>query len=196
MTFKREFEMAYELYGMNENNKATCFMMHLEGAIKTHAFSWRESRGPNNPMTYGDLINELQPSFQHSISAEIAERQLVGRKWNIFAPIDEFVHETRELVQSALPGLIGQWQNRIKSCVTQALPPFWDQIMSSSNKNCNEIVEWVRAQTMKIKNTPQDEWEDWAKEAHRQFQGGEKAESGSTQTNAHTSQQQNTKCYW
>ncbi|MCP4489715.1 MAG: hypothetical protein GY820_20730, partial [Gammaproteobacteria bacterium] len=195
-TLKREFEMAYEVSGLRETKKPNYFMMHLEGAIKTHAFSWKESRGPNNPMTYGDLINELQPSFQHSISAEIAERQLVGRKWNVFTPIDEFVHETRELVQSALPGLIGQWQNRIKSCVTQALPHAWDEIMSSSNKNCNEIVEWVRAQTMKIKNSPQEEWADWVKEAHRQFQSGAKAGSGSTQRSNNTNQQQSAKCYW
>ncbi len=40
VTFRREFEMAYELYGLQENDKAICLMMHLDGAIKTHAFSW------------------------------------------------------------------------------------------------------------------------------------------------------------
>ncbi len=109
--FRQEFEMVYDMYGLCEDMKAMCFVMHLDGAIKTHAFIWKESRGRNNPMTYDELINELQPSFQHSISREIAERQLVGHTWNIFSPIDEFVHETRELVQSALPRLIGQWQD-------------------------------------------------------------------------------------
>ncbi len=147
-------------------------------------------------MTYDDLIDELQPSFQHSISREIVERQLVGHTWNIFSPIDEFVHETWELVQSALPGLIGQWQDRIKSCVTQALPPAWEQIMSSSNKSCHEIVEWVRSQTMKIKNLPQDKWEDWVKEEYKQSMNGVKTESSVGSKSPAMSQQPALKCHW
>ncbi len=60
VTFRHKFEMAYEMYGLRDNDKATCFMMHLDKAIKTHAFSWKESRGQNNPMTYDELIKELQ----------------------------------------------------------------------------------------------------------------------------------------
>ncbi|MCP4492400.1 MAG: hypothetical protein GY820_34590, partial [Gammaproteobacteria bacterium] len=94
-----------------------------------------------------------------------------------FTSIDAFLHETRELVQSALPGLTRQWSERIRSCLMQSLPPAWDQILSSSNKNYTEIVEWLRAQSAKIQHTPQDEWDEWVKVAHRQNQRG----GGSTQ---------------
>ncbi|MCP4492985.1 MAG: hypothetical protein GY820_37650, partial [Gammaproteobacteria bacterium] len=102
-------------------------------------------------------------SFQQKMSVEIAERKLVGREWNIFTPIDAFLHETRELVQCALPGLTRQWPDRIRSCLMQSLPPAWDQILSSSNKNYTEIVEWLRAQSAKIQNTPQEKWDEWVK---------------------------------
>ncbi len=106
------------------------------------------------------------------------------------------MYETRELLQSTLPGLIGQWQDRIKSCVTQALPPAWEQIMSSSNKNCHEIVEWVRSQTMKIKNLPQEKWEDWVKEEYKQSINGVKTKSGVGSKSSVTNQQLTLKCYW
>ncbi|MCP4475544.1 MAG: hypothetical protein GY821_13465, partial [Gammaproteobacteria bacterium] len=134
--------------------------------------AWMKDRGMNNQPTYDEIIGELRPSFQQKMSVEIAERKLVGRKWNIFTSIDAFLHETRELVQSALPGLTRQWPDRIRSCLMQSLPPAWDQILSSSNKNYTEIVEWLRAQSAKIQNTPQEEWEEWVKAAHRQNQRG------------------------
>ncbi|MCP4458657.1 MAG: hypothetical protein GY816_11630, partial [Cytophagales bacterium] len=115
---------------------------------------------------YEELIGELRPSFQQEMSKEIAERRLVGRKWNMFTPIDTFLHETRELVQCALPGLTLQWLDRIRSCLMQALLSSWDQSLSCSDKSYQQIVEWVRAQTAKIQNTPQEEWEDWVKQAH------------------------------
>ncbi|MCP4474685.1 MAG: hypothetical protein GY821_09015, partial [Gammaproteobacteria bacterium] len=106
------------------------------------------------------------------MSVEIAERKLVGREWNIFTSIDAFLHETRELVQSALPGLTRQWPDRIRSCLMQSLPPAWDQILSSSNKDYTEIVEWLRAQSATIQNTPQEKWEEWVRAAHRQNRKG------------------------
>ncbi|MCP4475587.1 MAG: hypothetical protein GY821_13685, partial [Gammaproteobacteria bacterium] len=134
--------------------------------------SWMKDRGMDNQPTYAEIIGELRPSFQQKMSIEIAERKLVGRKWNLFTPIDAFLHETRELVQCALPGLTRQWADRIRSCLMQSLPPAWDQILSSSNKNYTEIVKWLRAQSAKIQNTPQDEWDEWVKAAHRQNQKG------------------------
>ncbi len=110
-------------------------LMHLEGSIKEHARSWMKDQGMNNQPTYDELVGELRPSFQQEMSKEIAKCKLVGHKWNIFMPIDTFLHETRELVQSALPGLTRQWSDRIRSCLMQSLPPAWDQILSSSNKS-------------------------------------------------------------
>ncbi|MCP4473973.1 MAG: hypothetical protein GY821_05285, partial [Gammaproteobacteria bacterium] len=140
--------------------------------------AWMKDRGMNNQPTYDEIIGELRPSFQQKMSIEIAERKLVGRKWNLFTPIDAFLHETRELVQCALPGLTRQWADRIRSCLMQALPPAWDQILSSTNKNYTEIVEWLRAQTAKIQNMPQEKWDEWVKVAYRQNQ---KASGMSTQ---------------
>ncbi|MCP4492344.1 MAG: hypothetical protein GY820_34305, partial [Gammaproteobacteria bacterium] len=34
------------------------------------------------------------------------------------------------------------------------------------------MVEWIRAQSAKIQNSPQEEWENWVKIAHRQHQKG------------------------
>ncbi|MCP4473776.1 MAG: hypothetical protein GY821_04265, partial [Gammaproteobacteria bacterium] len=140
--------------------------------IKEHARSWLLGRGSSNEPTYDEIIQELRPSFQQEISPEIAERRLVGRKWDIFTSIDTFLHETRELVQRALPGLIQQWPDRIRSCLIQALPPIWDQILSCSDKSYQQMVEWIRAQSAKIQNSPQEEWENWVKIAHRQHQKG------------------------
>ncbi|MCP4474517.1 MAG: hypothetical protein GY821_08140, partial [Gammaproteobacteria bacterium] len=153
-------------------DKVKWLLMHLEGSIKEHAMAWMKNRGMNNQPTYDEIIGELRPSFQQKMSVEVAERKLVGREWNIFTSIDAFLHETRELVQSALPGLTRQWADRIRSCLMQSLPPAWDQILSSSNKDYTEIVEWLRAQSAKIQNTPQEKWEEWVKAAHRQNQKG------------------------
>ncbi|MCP4495078.1 MAG: hypothetical protein GY820_48425, partial [Gammaproteobacteria bacterium] len=84
------------------------------------------------------------------MSQEIAEHKLVGRKWNIFTSVDLFVHETRELVQCALPGLTRQWPNHIRSCLMQALPSSWDQLLSTTNKSNTKIIEWIRVQSAKI----------------------------------------------
>ncbi|MCP4492325.1 MAG: hypothetical protein GY820_34210, partial [Gammaproteobacteria bacterium] len=91
----------------------------------------------------------------------------------MFTPIDAFLHETRELVQCALPGLTQQWPDRIRSCLMQALPPIWDQILSCSDKSYQQMVEWIRAQSVKIQNDPQEEWEDWVKIAYEQNQQAE-----------------------
>ncbi|MCP4485732.1 MAG: hypothetical protein GY820_00105, partial [Gammaproteobacteria bacterium] len=127
--------------------KVNWLLMHLEGPIKEHARSWMTDRGANNRPTYEELIGELRPSFQQEMSKEIAERRLVGREWNIFTSVDAFLHETRELVQCALPGLTRQWSDHIRSCLMQALPATWDQILSSSNKDYPQVVEWLRAQS-------------------------------------------------
>ncbi|MCP4493933.1 MAG: hypothetical protein GY820_42530, partial [Gammaproteobacteria bacterium] len=83
------------------------------------------------------------------------------------------MHETRELVQCALLGLVRQWPNRIRSCLMQALPAAWDQLLSTTNKNNTEIIEWIRVQSAKSENTPQNEWEEWVKVAYReQHKGG------------------------
>ncbi|MCP4494300.1 MAG: hypothetical protein GY820_44420, partial [Gammaproteobacteria bacterium] len=140
--------------------------------------AWMKDRGLNDQPTYEEIIGELRPSFQQKMSKEIAEHKLVGREWNIFTSIDAFLHETRKLVQCALPGFTRQWPDRIRSCLMQALPLIWDQILSSTNKNNMEIVEWLRAQTAKIQNTPQEEWDEWVKAAYRQNQ---KASGMSTQ---------------
>ncbi|MCP4488746.1 MAG: hypothetical protein GY820_15750 [Gammaproteobacteria bacterium] len=119
------------MHRIPEADKVDWFLMHLEGAIKEHACTWMADR---NQPTYTELIDELRPSFQHVMSEESAERKLVGRKWNMFTSIDTFVHETRELVQRALPGLTQQWPKRIRSCLMQALPSSWDQSLSCSDK--------------------------------------------------------------
>ncbi|MCP4475543.1 MAG: hypothetical protein GY821_13460, partial [Gammaproteobacteria bacterium] len=82
------------------------------------------------------------------------------------------MHKTRELVQCALPGLTRQWPDRIRSCLMQALPAAWDQILSSSNKDYTQVVEWLRAQSAKIQNTPQEKWEEWVKVAYREHLKG------------------------
>ncbi|MCP4460452.1 MAG: hypothetical protein GY816_20890, partial [Cytophagales bacterium] len=148
--------------------KVDWLLMHLEGSIKEHAMSWMKDRGLNNQPTYDEIIGELRPSFQQKMSMEIAEWKLVGHKWNIFMPIDAFLHETHELIQCALPGLTRQWPDRIRSCLMQALPSAWDQMLSTTNKGYTEMVEWLRAQSAKIQNTPQDEWDEWLKVAHKQ----------------------------
>ncbi|MCP4492670.1 MAG: hypothetical protein GY820_35980, partial [Gammaproteobacteria bacterium] len=52
------------------------------------------------------------------------------------------------------------------------MPSSWDQSLSCSDKTYQQIIEWVRAQAAKIQDTPQDEWEDWIKQAYRQNQRG------------------------
>ncbi|MCP4493448.1 MAG: hypothetical protein GY820_40010, partial [Gammaproteobacteria bacterium] len=134
-TFEFDFQLACEMYQVPAKDRVNWLLMHLEGSIKEHARSWMGSRGITNKPTYEELIGELRPSFQQEMSKEIAERRLVGRKWNMFTPIDTFLHETRELVQCALPGLTLQWPDRIRSCLMQALPSSWDQSLSCSDKS-------------------------------------------------------------
>ncbi|MCP4493948.1 MAG: hypothetical protein GY820_42605, partial [Gammaproteobacteria bacterium] len=169
-------------------------LMHLEGGIKEHARSWLKDRGEDNQPSYEELIGELRPSFQQAMSKEIAERRLVGRKWDLFTSIDTFLHETRELVQCALPGLTQQWPDRIRSCLIQALPASWDQTLSCSEKSYQQMVEWIRAQSAKIQNTPQSEWEEWVKAAHRQQQqaGGNSSQNWKSTPNSNPQPQ---KCY-
>ncbi|MCP4474389.1 MAG: hypothetical protein GY821_07445, partial [Gammaproteobacteria bacterium] len=171
-TFEFDFQLACEMYQIPSRERVNWLLMHLEGSIKEHARSWMKDRGLTNKPTYEELVEELRPSFQQEMTKEIAERKLVGRKWNMFTSIDTFLHETRELVQCALPGLIQQWPDRIRSCLMQALPSSWDQSLSCSDKSYQQIVQWIRAQTAKIQNTPQEEWEDWIKQAYRQNQKG------------------------
>ncbi|MCP4475567.1 MAG: hypothetical protein GY821_13585, partial [Gammaproteobacteria bacterium] len=113
----------------------------------------------------------------------------------MFTPIDTFLHETRELVQCALPGLTLQWPDRIRSCLMQALPSSWDQSLSCSDKSYQQIVEWVRAQTAKIQNTPQEEWEDWVKQAHRQNQKGGGVPNSNPNFKSAPNANQTIKCY-
>ncbi|MCP4474332.1 MAG: hypothetical protein GY821_07155, partial [Gammaproteobacteria bacterium] len=172
-TFEFDFRLACKIHQIPARDKVNWLLMHLEGFIKEHTLTWLKGRGLNNEPTYEELINELRPSFQQQMSIEVAERRLVGRKWNMFTPIDAFLHETRELVHCALPGLTQQWPDRIRSCLMQALPPIWDQILSCSNKSYQQMVEWIRAQSVKIQNDPQEEWEDWVKSAYEQNQKAE-----------------------
>ncbi len=54
--------------------------------------------------TYEQFIKELRKSFQKVVKSEETEKKLLGCKWNIFETIitiDEFIHETRLLVQQA-----------------------------------------------------------------------------------------------
>ncbi|MCP4473310.1 MAG: hypothetical protein GY821_01805, partial [Gammaproteobacteria bacterium] len=108
-TFEFDFRLACKMHEIPVEKKVDWLLMHLEGPIKEHAMAWMKDRGMNNQPTYDEIIGELRPSFQQKMSVEIAERKLVGRKWNLFTPIDAFLHETRELVQCALPGLTRQW---------------------------------------------------------------------------------------
>ncbi|MCP4473443.1 MAG: hypothetical protein GY821_02510, partial [Gammaproteobacteria bacterium] len=191
-TFEFDFKLACKMHQIPARDKVDWLLMHLEGAIKEHAMSWIESRGEENQPTYAELIGELRPSFQQKMSKEIAERQLVGRKWNLFTSVDTFLHETRKLVQCALPGLTQQWSDRICSCLIQALPASWDQSLSCSDKTYPQMVEWIRAQAAKIQNTPQSEWEEWVKVAHRQhLQAGGNSNGKSTPN----SNPQPQKCY-
>ncbi|MCP4494944.1 MAG: hypothetical protein GY820_47735, partial [Gammaproteobacteria bacterium] len=146
-TFEFDFKLACKMHQIPARDRVDWLLMHLEGGIKEHARSWLKDRGEENQPTYEELIGELRPSFQQEMSQEIAERKLVGRKWNLFTSIDTFLHETRELVQCALPGLTQQWPNRIRSCLIQALPASWDQTLSCSDKSYQQMVEWIRAQS-------------------------------------------------
>ncbi|MCP4490117.1 MAG: hypothetical protein GY820_22790, partial [Gammaproteobacteria bacterium] len=102
------------------------------------------------------------------------------------------MHETRELVQCALPGLTQQWPNRIRSCLIQALPSSWDQTLSCFEKTYQQMVEWIRSQSAKIQNSPQSEWDEWVKAAHRQhLQAGGNSNGKSTPN----SNPQPQKCY-
>ncbi|MCP4489549.1 MAG: hypothetical protein GY820_19870, partial [Gammaproteobacteria bacterium] len=49
------------------------------------------------------------------------------------------------------------------------------------------MVEWIRAQSVKIQNDPQEAWEDWVKSAYEQNQ---KAEASSNFCGIHQQQQQ------
>ncbi|MCP4493031.1 MAG: hypothetical protein GY820_37895, partial [Gammaproteobacteria bacterium] len=104
-TFEFDFQLACKMHKIPAAEKVDWLLMHIEGPIKEHAMSWLKDRGMDNQPTYNEIIGELRPSFQQKMSVEIAERKLVGREWNIFTPIDAFLHETRELVQCALLGL-------------------------------------------------------------------------------------------
>ncbi|MCP4489349.1 MAG: hypothetical protein GY820_18870, partial [Gammaproteobacteria bacterium] len=110
-TFEWEFRQICVLHEVPEEEKLTRFMLHLEGAIQNHAQTFIENRGAN--IRYDDLISELRRSFQRKIDVNEAESQLHGRKWNPYeVTIDEFLHDTRLLVQQAYPGEQQRWDTK------------------------------------------------------------------------------------
>ncbi|MCP4493077.1 MAG: hypothetical protein GY820_38130, partial [Gammaproteobacteria bacterium] len=138
-TFEWEFRQICALHEVPEEEKLTRFMLHLEGAIQNHAQTFMENRGAN--LRYDDLINELRRSFQRKIDVNEAESQLHGRKWNPYeVTIDEFLHDTRLLVQQAYPGEQQRWDAKTRACLCRALPIELERIVASNTRDINDLV--------------------------------------------------------
>ncbi|MCP4475741.1 MAG: hypothetical protein GY821_14480, partial [Gammaproteobacteria bacterium] len=71
----------------------------------------------------------------------------------------------------------------------------WDQSLSCSDKTYQQIIEWVRAQAAKIQDTPQDEWEDWIKQAYRQNQRAGGVPNSNSNFKGTSNVNQPLKCY-
>ncbi|MCP4487814.1 MAG: hypothetical protein GY820_10925, partial [Gammaproteobacteria bacterium] len=130
-TFEREFSAMCRLYSVPETQKLERMVLHLEGSVQVHANSWIDAQ-EEQEYTYRDLVAELKRSFQKSVRADEAELKLVGRKWNIFeSTIEEFVHDTRVLVQQAYPDEPKRWDNWIKTSIRLALPDTLVRVVST-----------------------------------------------------------------
>ncbi|MCP4491336.1 MAG: hypothetical protein GY820_29075, partial [Gammaproteobacteria bacterium] len=166
---------------MPDNEKLTRFMLHLEGAIQNHAQCWLDNR-EQNPR-HEDLINELRQSFQRKIDVDEAESQLHGRKWNPYeVTIDEFLHDTRLLVQQAYPGEQRRWDTKTRACLCRALPIELERIVASNTKDIHDLVEWVRTYTRTIVQgvQPTDEAELWVKKAYQAYKAKSNPQSKSS----------------
>ncbi|MCP4486394.1 MAG: hypothetical protein GY820_03605, partial [Gammaproteobacteria bacterium] len=134
-----------------------------------------ENRGAD--IRYDDLISELRHSFQRKIDVNEAESQLHGRKWNPYeVTIDEFLHDTRLLVQQAYPGEQQRWDTKTRACLCRALPIELERIVASNTREINDLVEWVRTYTRSIVQgaQPSADAEVWVKncyELYRQKSG-------------------------
>ncbi|MCP4486778.1 MAG: hypothetical protein GY820_05580, partial [Gammaproteobacteria bacterium] len=133
-TFEREFSQLCVLCEVPADQKLVRFMLHLEGPIQIHAQVYLDSREGHIPQ-YRELIDELRRSFQKTIDVDEAEHKLHGRKWNPYEmTIDEFLHDTRLLVQQAYPGEHGRWDAKIRACLCRALPIELEQIVASNTR--------------------------------------------------------------
>ncbi|MCP4489185.1 MAG: hypothetical protein GY820_18015, partial [Gammaproteobacteria bacterium] len=171
-TFEREFSQLCILCEVPADQKLTRFMLHLEGPIQNHAQCWLDSRKGQVP-EYRALIEELRRSFQRTIDVEEAESNLHGRKWNPYEmTIDEFLHDTRLLVQQAYPGEHGRWDAKIRACLCRALPVELEQIVASNTRAINDLIEWVRTHTRTIVQgtAPDEDAEGWVHKVYEKYQ--------------------------
>ncbi|MCP4489855.1 MAG: hypothetical protein GY820_21435, partial [Gammaproteobacteria bacterium] len=130
-TFEREFRQICTLYVVPDNEKLTRFMLHLEGAIQNHAQCYIDNN--EREVTYTDLVSELRRSFQRRVDVDEAENQLHGHKWNPYEiTIDEFLHDTRLLVQQAYPGVQMRWDTKTQACLWRALPIDLERIVATN----------------------------------------------------------------
>ncbi|MCP4492323.1 MAG: hypothetical protein GY820_34200 [Gammaproteobacteria bacterium] len=157
---------------MPADQKLTRFMLHLEGPIQNHAQCWLDSREGQIP-EYRALVEELRRSFQRTIDIEEAESNLHGRKWNPYEmTIDEFLHDTRSLVQQAYPGEHGRWDAKIRACLCRALPVELERIVASNTRAINDLIEWVHTHTRTIVQgtAPDEDAEGWVHKAYEKYQ--------------------------
>ncbi|MCP4492113.1 MAG: hypothetical protein GY820_33120, partial [Gammaproteobacteria bacterium] len=154
-------------------------MLHLEGPIQIHAQVYLDSREGHIPQ-YRELIDELRRSFQKTIDVDEAEHKLHGRKWNPYEmTINEFLHNTRLLVQQAYPGEHGRWDAKIRTCLCRALPVELERIVASNTRAINDLIEWVRTHTRTIVQgtAPEEDAESWVHKAYKKYQAKRKPES-------------------
>ncbi|MCP4488791.1 MAG: hypothetical protein GY820_15990, partial [Gammaproteobacteria bacterium] len=169
-TFEREFCQICIFYSVPDNEKLMRFMLHLEGAIQNHAQCYIDNN--EREVTYADLVSELRRSFQRKVDVDEAENQLHGRKWNPYeVTIDEFLHDTRLLVQQAYPGEQRRWDTKTRACLCRALPIELERIVASNTKDINDLVEWVPTYTRTIIQgvQPAEDAELWVKKAYQAY---------------------------
>ncbi|MCP4476345.1 MAG: hypothetical protein GY821_17655 [Gammaproteobacteria bacterium] len=114
-----------------------------------------------------------------------------GRKWNPYeVTIDEFLHDTRLLVQQAYPGEQQRWDTKTRACLCRALPIELERIVASNTRDINDLVEWVRTYTRGIVQgtQPSADAEVWVRNCYESYRqksspwnrdGGEKTTEAS-----------------
>ncbi|MCP4489268.1 MAG: hypothetical protein GY820_18440, partial [Gammaproteobacteria bacterium] len=172
-TFEREFREMCDLYSIPESQKLTRFKLHLEGNVLKHTNSWLDAHGGPD-LTYDQLVNELRTSYQRDLRPEEALQKLQGRIWNVFeTTINEFVHDTRVLVQLAYPNEHDLWDRKIESFIKLALPDTLTRFLSVLGPvSVSDMTEWIRDNTNRIdlSQEPNRFAEGWVQHAYRESQ--------------------------
>ncbi|MCP4489588.1 MAG: hypothetical protein GY820_20070, partial [Gammaproteobacteria bacterium] len=171
-TFEREFSTMCRLQAVPDHQKLDRFVLHLEGAILKHATCWLDEREDQDTQ-YVQLVEELRKSFQKIVKTEEAEKKLLGRKWNVYEmTIDEFIHQTRLLVQQAYPDEQRKWESRIKSFIQLGVPHALEMVVSTMKTlSINEVEEWIRNNTDYIDRNAQPDVhaDQWVQQAYRDW---------------------------